>query len=158
MIVAAIDPGLSGAIALYRPGAGWLEVSDMPTLQRNGRREVDAVALSDILTSAGPVALCALEEVHAMPRDGVGGAFRFGASFGAIVATVMLARTPICRVSAVAWKRHYGLGKDKAESRARASELFPAHAGAWKLKKHDGRAEAALLARYAALKLVPGCA
>jgi hypothetical protein len=38
-------------------------------------------------------------------------------------------------------------GKDGA--RARASQLIPSAAHHWPLKKHDGRAEAALLAFYA---------
>ena len=48
------------------------------------------------------------------------------------------------------WKRRFNLTSDKDASRARASELLPAHAHLWPLKEHDGRAEAALLALYGA--------
>ena len=56
-------------------------------------------------------------------------------------------------LSAVRWKRALGVQKSKDAARARASQLLPAAAAQWGLRKHDGRAEAALLALYGARQL-----
>jgi hypothetical protein len=54
MIVYGIDPGLSGAIALYRPDDGWLEVHDMPTLtSAKGKTELNRHRILDIMQREG---------------------------------------------------------------------------------------------------------
>jgi hypothetical protein len=55
---------------------------------------------------------------------------------------------PITIVHPRTWKRALGVPREKDGARARASQLLPAHAHLWPLKKHDGRAEAALIATY----------
>jgi len=58
-------------------------------------------------------------------------------------------RFRLVRVRPQAWKKKMGLiGKDKTASRGLARELFPQYAERFKLVKHDGLAEAALIARY----------
>ena len=51
------------------------------------------------------------------------------------------------------WKRALHVPKAKDAARARASQLLPEAAHQWRLRKHDGRAEAALLALYGARQL-----
>ena len=84
-----------------------------------------------------------------MPAQGVTSSFSFGVVFGAIQQAVACNfYKPALLVTPQRWKGHFGLDSNKDASRARASELLPAHAHLWPLKKHDGRAEAALLALY----------
>ncbi len=44
-----IDPGKTGALALYDPATGALEVSDVPILEVNGKRVVDHYSLARIV-------------------------------------------------------------------------------------------------------------
>jgi hypothetical protein len=46
------------------------------------------------------------------------------------------------------WKKALGVPADKDGARARASQLMPENAWLWPLVKHDGRAEAALIAYW----------
>ena len=84
--VLGIDPGLSGACALYIPTTGALTVFDMPTLalSRGGKakREPDAVELARLIDAAGPIAHAFVEQVGAMPGQGVSSVFAFGKVFG----------------------------------------------------------------------------
>lgn len=154
-VVVGIDPGLSGAIAAL--GAdGALVVRDMPVheIAVNGsrRRQVDLHELDLFLGLYDGARFAVIEAVHAMPGQGVSSSFAFGFAAGAVQAMVAAHSMPMLLVQSNAWKRHFGLTADKDASRRRASQLMPRHAGFWPLKKHDGRAEAALLALYGTLK------
>jgi hypothetical protein len=148
-----IDPGLSGAIAYI--GKDGITVYDMPTTTHtmgNGavRRRIDFHTLATIFEiHEGDVSLTVIEEVGAMPHDGPIQAFSFGKSAGAIEMGATFAGGRRVLVRPGVWKTTLGLaGEDKNASRALASKLFPAYAHLWPLKKHDGRAEAVLLAFY----------
>jgi hypothetical protein len=77
--------------------------------------------------------------------------FPFGFACGAVQTAIVAADIPLRLVTPQVWKKHYGLqGGRRTRTRAgsgRAS-CFPQHAFLWPLKKHDGRAEAVLLANY----------
>lgn len=148
MIFLGIDPGVSGALAFYEDGA--LEVRDMPTLKLGGKSRVDAYALAQILDAKAILpSLCIMEQVAARPGAGVSGMFNFGRSFGVVEGVVSAQFWPLEFVMPHVWKREMQCPKDKDGARARASQLLPTHAHNWLLKKHDGRAEASLLALYA---------
>ena len=153
--VLGVDPGVSGAVAVVGPGEADVRVWDTPTHEppKAGRRVVDFVALMDLLLAEvdPPPDLAVVEMVGAMRGDGASQAFAFGKATGAAMATVSAVfRCPIEEVAPQVWKRAMriptGAGKDA--SRARATALFPAAAWQWPLKKHDGRAEAVLLAEF----------
>lgn len=151
MIVLGIDPGLSGAVAYL--DRGLLALHDMPVTERkvNGKlkRQIDPYALADLIRRQGHVDLVVVEQVGAMPGQGVTSSFNFGFTAGCIQGVVAASGLSLRTVSPQVWKRHYGLlGQGKDASRAEASRRLPAHAPCWYLKKHDGRAEAALLALY----------
>ena len=147
-----IDPGLSGAIAMYHPADDWLLVVDMPIheVRAAGKtaRTLDTALLADMLSARGDAKLAVIEAVHSMPKQGVASSFKFGFVAGAIQQAVACNKIPVHLVTPGQWKRHFNLSSDKDLSRKRASELLPKHARHWPLKKHDGRAEAALLALY----------
>lgn len=150
-----VDPGLSGALALLVPPVPQLIVADMPTmLMRNGKRRIDTQALAALLAEWGErfkIVRATVEEVHAMPGQGVTSMFSFGFSAGAVQQALASAGFPVTLVQPATWKALYGLrgGADnKDASRRMASKLLPEHADLWSRKKDDGRAEAALLAHY----------
>lgn len=148
-----IDPGLHGAIAVYGTTSDTVDVYDIPTheLTVNGknRLQIDKHQLRNLLLAAG-CNRAFVEDVHSMPKQGVASSFKFGFVAGCIQQAVVDAGFELVLVQPAVWKRRFNLTSDKDASRARASELLPAHAHLWPLKKHDGRAEAALIALYGA--------
>lgn len=154
-IYAGADPGLSGAIAFFEPvNAGKLVIYDMPTLpiRRNDKdkRDIDLKLLARIVEPYGPfVARALVEQVNAMPDQGITSAFTFGRAFGTLEMALAFAGMPIEYIAPVKWKRMYGLSSDKDASRALAILRFPNYAELFKSAGDDGRAEAALLAFYA---------
>lgn len=149
-----IDPGLSGALALYDSDTGDLFVADVPVheLRRNGklRREPDGRAISDIIADCAAKGRVNawIEHVSSMPGEGAVGAFTFGKVVGLLTGVCIAHGLAIDRVTPSVWKKAMGVPADKDAARARASEILPQHSRLWPLKKHDGRAEAALLAVY----------
>jgi hypothetical protein len=163
--ILGVDPGLSGALALYG-GPNDLQIFDIPTTQRevNGslKRQIDPYQLGLWLEiHRHLVAFAMIELVSPMPNKfgkgmGVTSAFTFGFTTGVIHGCIADNQIPIRTVMPAVWKRKFGLiGQGKDASRGAASRLLPKHAGQWPLKKHDGRAEAALLAIYGSLIELP---
>lgn len=163
--ICAIDPGLSGAVAFLFPSLPErVSVEDIPTV--NGR--IDVQALSRRVQQMGPT-LAVIELVSAMPSTpgkdgkrrsmGATSAFNFGAAYAAAETVLALSGTPLHVVMPQAWKKWHNVpGKaagGEEVARQLAIRLFPASADRFALKKHHGRADAALLALYAAQKLLP---
>src|SRR5207253_1693340 len=87
-----------------------------------------------------------VEDVHAMPKQGVVSSFGFGRSVGVVHGVLAALGYPSTRIAPEVWKRQMNLiGAVKDASRTRALKYFPR--APLDLKKHDGRAEALLLAR-----------
>jgi len=158
MRILGVDPGLNGALALYSGVTNVVfSISDIPTLVLtvNGkkRNRLDSAALAKILSSLHAthnIDLAIVEDVHAMPKQGVASSFSFGFVAGALQQAIVDANIPMTLVQPAAWKRFMGVKADKASSLQRASQLMPSSAHHWPKKSHDGRAEAALLAYYGA--------
>jgi hypothetical protein len=136
------DPGISGALALLTDTT--IEAWDAPVV--NG--ELDTDELARIVRNAKPD-FAVVERVSSMPKQGIASTFRFGMSYGALRAVVAVCGVSQYLVTPGLWKKHFKLSSDKEESRALAIRLWPG-CGLFNLKKHEGRAEAALLARYGA--------
>jgi crossover junction endodeoxyribonuclease RuvC len=152
-MILGIDPGLSGALALYDPATNLLDVRDVPTLSltRNlkNKREVDVQALVDMIAwMATSLPTVFIENATPMPGQGSSSIFSFGKTFGILYGVCAANKLVIERVAPQSWKRLLAVPKDKDGARARASVLLPRHSTNWPLKKHDGRAEAALIALY----------
>lgn len=153
-VFVGVDPGLCGAIAILREDG--LEVVDMPVERVSGsarvKERVNAAMLYAIMKNASRIGASSavIEHVAAMPKQGVSSVFSLGDSFGVVRACAFAAGFRCSFVSPVVWKRAFSLlGSDKDASRTRASEIFPTMCALWNLKRHHGRAEAALLAEYA---------
>lgn len=154
-----VDPGLDGAIAFYEPAdkerKGFLIVYDMPTVtvERGGsiKRDVDEQGLKDILFEH-EVALAAVERVGPMPKQGVTSVFSFGVSYGMLKGALAAFEVPTIYVLPRTWQKELGLkaGGGKNPNRALAAKLHPTNAGLFVRVKDDGRADAALIAYWAA--------
>lgn len=145
MIILGVDPGVSGAYAIYSTTDGTIFAADAPVVGRN----LDAATFAAEILKWKPD-LAIIERVSAMPKQGVSSTFRFGVAYGVIQGIVAAQRIPVDFVTPGKWKRYYGLSADKEQSRARALHFWPARSDLFKRKKDDGRAEAALLAKYGA--------
>jgi len=156
MILIGIDPGVSGAVAVYDEETLELaDVFDVPAATVGGKNRIDAYAFADKVSDFGSrVRRVTIERVGSMPKQGVSSSFAFGCSYGIAIGIVAALGYPIEYVTPMKWKSRMGIpiGSDKQASRARASQVFGGEAGAkfWPNKGHHGRAEAALLALYGA--------
>jgi len=151
----AIDPGLSGALAVVDTGCA-LEIEDLPTVtvDRGGKakRQIDVAALAADVRRLAPVHAI-IERVGARPGQGVSSMFAFGRSVGQVEGVVAALGIPITYVTPQIWRKALSVPAGKDGSRLRASQLLPAYAERWRRAKDDGRAEAALIGLYGLLHL-----
>jgi len=150
--VIGIDPGLSGAICLL-DGLNRVTIWDMPTVEvlrgRKTKRELDLTALSTIIFGITDEAVAYVEQVGAMPGQGVSSMFSFGKSYGGTLGILAALQVPVQEhVPPQRWQKALNVRKGKDGSRLRASELLPSYMSLWARVKDDGRAEAALIAYY----------
>lgn len=139
-----VDPGLTGAIAFYYSGyPDLIAVEDMPVIAG----DVSAADLAARINMVRPDA-AVIELVGARPGQGVSSMFKFGKSFGVVIGVCQALKIPTHFVAPQKWKKHFSLSADKDDSRRRATEYWPDRPELFAKKKHDGRAEAALIARY----------
>lgn len=155
--ILGIDPGLSGALALYTPATDaspvGIEVIDMPTheitVNKRKKKAIDLYALATWLdVRRADIRFAVIEDVHSMPAQGVTSSFNFGFAAGSVQGAVAANLIPMRLVRPSTWKANMGLTADKDSSRRLASQKFPAFAALWARKMDDGRAEAVLLAVF----------
>lgn len=149
-----IDPGLTGALALLDARGALFQVEDLPTIARGKgkvRQEIDAAALARLLRPhAADIELAVVEQVSAMPGQGVASVFSLGHTLGAIVGVLQALAIPLHLVTPAQWKKAAGVSADKDLVRAAAVRLYPA--APLDRKKDHNRAEALLLARHSLTK------
>ena len=162
MRIIGIDPGISGAIGIVTATAAYVDVHDMPTMLANktgNKQQVNVAEVARILRAIlleTPGCLAIMERVTAMPsipgqdgaRRGMGAAsaFMFGKCCGHIEGVLAALGIPVEFVTPTQWKRTLNLSADKEAARAFAQSIYPtAPLG---LKKHHGRAEALLVAKW----------
>jgi crossover junction endodeoxyribonuclease RuvC len=159
VMIAAIDPGLSGAIAILDRDTVVL-VDDIPVhdVVRSGRKlrsELDLAGLRGML-AARAIGHVFIEDVGARPGQGVVSMFRFGYAAGAIAGVVTGLQLPMTFVNSRRWQKAAGIGPAPDEARQRASQLYPEIAGRLTRKKDGHRGDAILIARYGASSLQNG--
>jgi hypothetical protein len=145
MIIVGIDPGVTGALArMYHGKLGGVE--DMPV--EAGR--TNGAEIARFLRWWEPDVVY-LEWTQPMPKNGSIASYSLGLNSGIVIGVVQALGIPLERVRPAAWKLAMGLrGKPKSASRGMATELWPNFADQFRRVKDDGRAEAALIARYGA--------
>ncbi len=139
-IYLGVDPGATGALAAVLDGA-LLWVEDMPN-------PLHGAAIRDLFDEVGTHYTAAVEQQWTRPGEFATKAHKQGQNYGILLGALGYARIPYRIVSPQTWKKEMRVTKDKDVSRERATELWPGRSDLFARKKDDGRAEAALIARW----------
>jgi len=146
MIYIGIDAGsVSGALGAIDHNSNYVS-SFM--IDHKDKHILALVFKSRILSVVDPKegAQICMEQVHAMPKQGISSTWNFARAVGVISAVCELTNYPFHLVSPQKWKKHFNLTADKNEALDLARKLFPK--APLRLKKDINRAEALLIARY----------
>ena len=155
MIIIGIDPGLAGAICFFSDGK-IIDVIDMPTMadgkknkkQVNGRQIFNEISNLKSKYINEPVSVV-VEQVSAMPGQGVTSMFNFGQSFGMIKGICSAMELPIYYVRPAKWKKYFNLiNSEKDASRTKVIEMFPKISHKLSRKKDNNKADAILIAQF----------
>ena len=155
MLIIGIDPGISGSICFFEDGK-ILDVIDMPTMtdgKKNKRQVNGAQIFNEILKKVKKIETqnirVIIEQVSAMPGQGVTSMFNFGQSFGVIKGICSAMELPIFYIRPAKWKKHFNLiNSEKDASRTKAIEMFPKISNKLSRKKDNNKADAILIAQY----------
>ncbi len=155
MLIIGIDPGISGSICFFEDGK-ITDVIEMPTMtegkknkkQINGSQVYNEI-LKRINTFEKKDIRVIVEQVSAMPGQGVTSMFNFGQSFGILKGICSAMQLPIYFVRPAKWKKYFNLiNSEKDASRARAIEIFPYFSSQLSKKKDANKADAILIASF----------
>ena len=140
MRIFGIDPGLSGAIAVLENDAV-LDIIDLPVMSegKKNKRQLNSAQLSQYMSKNVEnihKTSVVVEQVNAMPGQGVTSMFNFGQTFGAIKGISATLKLPIYFVRPSKWKKHFDLiNSSKDASRTKAIEIYPSLAEKLSKKK-----------------------
>lgn len=158
--IIGIDPGYTGAVAVYDPSLKALvAVEDMPIRRTesfigSGKANIDCNQLASMIIGYGAKSsLCVVERVSAAPGQGVSSMFRFGEGFGMIQGIIATQGIRIIMPPPSVWKASMNLSSDKDQSLYMVRTKFPDNISYFTRKKDNGRAEALLLALFGAKSL-----
>ena len=155
MLIIGIDPGISGSICFFQDGEV-KDVLDMPTMtdgkknkrQVNGSQIYNEISKRIINTDKKNVKVV-IEQVSAMPGQGVTSMFNFGQSFGILKGICSAMQLPMYFVRPAKWKKYFNLiNSEKDASRTKAIEIFPYFSTNLSKKKDANKADAILIASY----------
>ena len=153
MRIIGIDPGLSGAIAIL-DDIKIFDMFDMPIMSegKKNKNQLNSAQLVNIIKKHIPEsgeAYVIVEQVSAMPGQGVTSMFNFGQTFGAIKGICASLNLPIFYVRPTKWKKHFELiNASKDASRTKVIEMYPSISERLRKKKDVNKADAILIARY----------
>jgi hypothetical protein len=139
--VLAFDPGLKGAMAWVNEAGNIGQIEDMPVLAG----EVNGPLIASLIAAYGEIECAIIEKQQAYPKQGVSSSFKTGTGYGILIGVCAGMHIPVVFWPASMWKKALRLNSDKEYSRKRALERWPFDVEYFKLKKHEGRAEAALM-------------
>jgi crossover junction endodeoxyribonuclease RuvC len=140
--ILGVDPGLNGAYAIWRDGE-IIQVDDLPRFAKS----LNAHALADTLRNYS-IDFAMIEEVHAMPRQGVSSTFTFGRACGVLEGILGALKIPHQHVRPRVWQKRYSL-TSKTSSFEKAIRLFPERLSSLGRQKDHNRADAMLIADHA---------
>ena len=132
MLIIGIDPGISGSICFLQDGK-IVDVVEMPTMtegkknkkQVNGSQIVNEISEKIKELDKREIKVV-IEQVSAMPGQGVTSMFNFGQSFGILKGICSSMQLPMYFVRPAKWKKYFNLiNSEKDASRTRAIEIFP---------------------------------
>ena len=153
MIIIGIDPGINGAISIIE-NKKIIDVYDTPTMidGKKNKRQINGAQVTNIFKerlNGEKEVVVVVENVNAMPGQGVTSMFNFGQSFGVIKGICAALNLPIYFVRPAKWKKHFNLIKtNKDASRTKVIEVYPEISSKLHRKKDSNRADAILIALY----------
>ena len=155
MLIIGIDPGISGSICFFKDGK-ILNVIEMPTMtegKKNKKQVNGSQIYNEILNVIRDIEKkeikVIIEQVSAMPGQGVTSMFNFGQSFGILKGICSAMHLPVYYVRPAKWKKYFNLiNSVKDASRTRAIEIFPYFSGQLSKKKDNNKADAILIASF----------
>lgn len=150
-----IDPGKLGAMAVIDSNRKVCLLEDWPGDEVSANRLIvqflyEATKPGEKLQSVN--VLAAVESVHAMPKQGVSSMFKFGKNVGMWLGLLAAHKIPVVEPTPQKWQK--GLIKKidgnttKERSLTVGRRLFPDQIDKLKLKKHNGRTDALLMALW----------
>jgi crossover junction endodeoxyribonuclease RuvC len=155
MLVIGIDPGISGSICFFNKGK-IIDVLEMPTMAE-GKKNKKQVNGSQIFNEISERIKkfekkdikVVIEQVSAMPGQGVTSMFNFGQSFGVLKGICSAMQLSMYFVRPAKWKKYFNLiNSEKDASRTKAIEIFPYFSGQLSRKKDTNKADAILIASF----------
>ena len=154
MLVVGIDPGISGSICFFKDGR-ILEVIEMPVMtegKKNKKQVNGAQIYNEFLKRVNKKEdeiRVVIEQVSAMPGQGVTSMFNFGQSYGILKGICSAMQLPMFFVRPAKWKKYFNLiNSQKDASRTRAIEIFPYFSTQLSKKKDSNKADAILIASF----------
>ena len=155
MLIIGIDPGISGSISFLEDGK-IIEVIEMPTMtegKKNKKQVNGSQIYNEILRMVKKFGKddirVVIEQVSAMPGQGVTSMFNFGQSFGILKGICSAMKLPMYFVRPSKWKKYFNLiNSEKDASRTRAIEIFPYFSSQLSKKKDSNKADAILIASF----------
>ena len=155
MLIIAIDPGISGSLCFFEEGK-IIDIVEMPNMasgkknkrQVNGAQIYNEISLR-IKNFQKENIKVVIEQVSAMPGQGVTSMFNFGQSFGVLKGVCSAMQLPMYFVRPAKWKKYFNLINSKKDaSRTKAIEIFPYISAQLSKKKDSNKADAILLASF----------
>ena len=157
MLIIGIDPGISGSICFFQDGK-IIDVVEMPTMaegkknkkQVNGSQIFNEISVRIKKLDKNDMKVkVVIEQVSAMPGQGVTSMFNFGQSFGILKGICSAMQLPMYFVRPAKWKKYFNLiNSEKDASRTKAIEMFPYFSSQLSKKKDSNKADAILIASF----------
>jgi len=155
MLIIGIDPGITGSICFFEDGK-ITDVVEMPNMaegkknkkQVNGAQIYHEIFLRIKHLKKEEIKVI-IEQVSAMPGQGVTSMFNFGQSFGILKGICSAMQLPMYFVRPTKWKKYFNLiNSEKDASRTKAIEVFPYFSSQLSRKKDSNKADAILIASF----------
>tara|TARA_Y200000002_G_scaffold239682_1_gene198019 strand:- start:346 stop:840 length:495 start_codon:yes stop_codon:yes gene_type:complete len=155
MLIIGIDPGISGSICFFDDGK-IIDVVEMPTMTegKKNKRQVNGSQIYNEISKRiskyeKQNVRVVIEQVSAMPGQGVTSMFNFGQSYGILKGICSAMQLPMYFVRPAKWKKYFSLiNSEKDASRTRAIEMFPYFSSQLSKKKDSNKADAILIASF----------
>ena len=155
MLIIGIDPGISGSICFFENGK-ILDVVEMPNMTdgKKNKKQVNGAQIYNEISSKiknieKKNIKVVIEQVSAMPGQGVTSMFNFGQSFGVLKGICSAMQLPMYFVRPAKWKKYFNLiNSQKDASRTKAIEVFPYISSHLSKKKDANKADAILIASF----------
>ena len=155
MLIIGIDPGISGSICFFQDGV-INDVVEMPTMtegKKNKKQVNGSQIFNEIKERVKKIdnkdIKVVIEQVSAMPGQGVTSMFNFGQSFGILKGICSSMQLSTYFVRPAKWKKYFNLiNSQKDASRTKAIQIFPYFSSQLSRKKDSNKADAILIASF----------